>query len=367
MISIKPATLANAEPDPASGNHDTTQVIFVQDQPTKDEPEQSHYKIAARTQGGTVSLETSSTEQKEASFDVPEPSLSDDYKKSMHNTTNIQDQEADGDVNIAPDAAIDTTKQELQQVLERADQNITSKQASEHLIIADDQLKKFMHTQEKRINSIESLQALIQQKAIEPLQSEAQKVISKKHRPADLGPENSSKVQLSVQKQDNNPKKKMSLQDLQQGFSQFIKNNHAQPIAKPTSSTLGNSLYFSATGNAQQDDAQGLKFASYMNQAGKMYQSSGMEFVEAITKIIQKEGLPTANNQILITIERSGKVSSCIITSSCGNPVIDNYHIKMIESIGSFPPIPKYINAPLQVSAQFPFQSMRLMPGWSRR
>ena len=147
--------------------------------------------------------------------------------------------------------------------------------------------------------------------------------------------------------------------DIQKGFAQFIQNNQVATPAPSTASTLGNSLYFSSTGNADKDDISGLKFASYMNQAGKMYQSGFSEYSDFITQILHKEGIPSENNQIAITIDRSGKVISCTTILSCGHPVIDNYHLKMIQSIGSFPPVPKYIETPLQVHAQIPFRSIK--------
>ena len=64
---------------------------------------------------------------------------------------------------------------------------------------------------------------------------------------------------------------------------------------------------------------------------------------------------PTNDSTALITINRSGAIDSCQILTSCGINKLDEHHIKLIESIGTFPPIPKYIEAPLQIPATLHF------------
>ena len=380
MLSIKPATSPSKDPDPASRNFDASQVIFVQDEPepAAPEPQQPDYKIAARTQGGQIGMQDNAAEQKEAQLDIPAPSLSEDYKKGLHNQTDNKDQDTNGQVNISPNAIIDEEIQPKEQVSVAKALDIQAPvEKKQSQTDAPDTIKNITQAQETRIASGDALKAIIQEKMnkqdatnlpvidkslpqhdIDQLQ--AQKIISKKHRPAELGSENLSKIQLSKQTQDTGSQKnKMSLMDIQKGFSQFIQSNQFATPAPATSSMLGNSLYFSSTGNADKDDISGLKFASYMNQAGKMYQSSVSEYVDKITEILQKEGIPSENNQIAITIDRSGKVISCVTTLSCGHAVLDNYHIKMVQSIGSFPPIPKYIETPLTVHAQIPFKNIK--------
>jgi outer membrane biosynthesis protein TonB len=360
MLSIKPATSPSKDPDPASNDIDAAHVIFMQDKPDPIVPQPQDYKIAARTQGGQIGMQQNQSEQKEAQLDIPAPALSDAYKKDLYNQTNQKDQDDNGQVNIAEHAVIDEHAQ--------------PEKAQETKV---DPVKNNVQDQEKITTPADTLKAIIQEKMNKSEQSsltknynqpsdhdieqlQMQKVVSKKHRPAEIGSENLSKVQLTKQTQDTGSQKnKMSLMDIQKGFSQFIQNNHVATPAPSTASTLGNSLYFSSTGNSDKDDISGLKFASYMNQAGKMYQSSFSEYSDFITQILMKEGIPSENNQIAIVIDRSGKVISCTTTLSCGHPVIDNYHLKMIQSIGSFPPIPKYIEAPLQVHAQIPFRNIK--------
>ena len=71
----------------------------------------------------------------------------------------------------------------------------------------------------------------------------------------------------------------------------------------------------------------------------------------AITPKLIYQTQPTSSSIALVTINRSGNIDQCRILTSCGIDSIDKQHIKIIESIGSFPPIPKYIEAPLEVTA----------------
>ena len=363
MLSIKTTT---KDPDPASTNLEQTQVIFMQDEPQPDTP-----KIATRIQGGSVALQQiQTTKQKEPQQDVPTPALSDDYKKALDNQTNVQDQDQQGVVNIIEDAIIDQQEQREKQILQPAQKDSISKQDLQKN--QDNRISEALktpQTQDTQPKAVDILKSVIQEKMQkatdtnlasnqvnkdEPLQQEIQKIVSKKHRPADIGQENLSKVQISkTPHQEPAPKKKISLQDLQSGFSQFVRNGttvQATPTSTPTALTFGNSLFFSAQGTSDKDDIGGLKLASYMTQAGKMYQSLWIEYKDMVIKIIAKEGFPRQNSRASLVIERSGKISSAIIFQSCGNTTLDNYLIKVIDEL-NLPPVPKYIPTPLQVTA----------------
>ncbi|MBP9843765.1 TonB C-terminal domain-containing protein [Candidatus Babeliales bacterium] len=385
MLTIKPTTSPSKDPDPARALYDTTQVLFIQDEPQPiippDEPKQQDFQMAKREQGGSIALQHSQMNPKDAQQDIPTPALSDDYKKAIQNQTYIKDQDDEGGVNILEDVMIDQEEQLEKQILSTQEdraQMIEEQTTFEHT--SPIELPQDFQTKTKQLTLGERLQTIIQEKMQkttesssdkpthlekeESLQPNLQKVVSKKHRPADLGQENLSKVQLSKPAQDTpTQKKKLSLQDIQSGFSQFIRNgNTVQQTSIPTASALGNSLFFSTDGNSDKDDIAGLKKASYMHQIGQMYHNAGHEFIDAISNIVNREGLPGKNNYVTLTIERSGKISA-ITAQSCGNQAIDHYHLKAIDAIGTFPPIPKYIDAPMHVTAQIPFEKMKFTPG----
>jgi hypothetical protein len=377
MLIIKSTSSPAKEPDPSSKNYDETQIIFLQDEPpaTKQNEPEEEYKIATRVQGGQVTIQQDHTNQNEAQQDIPAPALSDNYKKGMENKTTIQDQDPDGHVDILTDADIDLEEQRAKQIKPTTKQSVQHKmeeeiQTEKNKLVLENTIKKMELSQEKKIAPAEILKAIIQEKMQKTQDSQAekkvpqrddnyhvmsedthelaqlqpQKIISKKHRPAELGSENISKVQLSKETQENIPaKKKISLQDIQQGFSQFIRN--------------GNEEYYSGQGNALHDDEQGLKRASYYRQLGQIYKNA-----HAIAPNLvhgNQFDQPTDNSLILITIERSGKISNCKFITSCGVERLDRHHMRIIESIGSFPPIPKYIEAPLQITATLYFRSDR--------
>lgn len=345
MLTIKPTT-SSKDPDPASGNYDAAQVIFVQDQPAvqPDEPQQDEPQVATKVQGGVASPQQNPVDPKDAQQDIPTPALSDEYKKGMQNQTNVEDQGIEGNVDIPEDALIDHEEQRKKQVVPPAPQ---TSQLQQPQVANQNTLKSFIESQEQRIASAEMFKATIQkemQKSSLPRfneelpQPEVQKIMSKKHRPADLGLENLSKVQLSKPTQETTaPKKKMSLSDLQQGFSQFLQ--------------AGNEQYYSVKGNAQQDDAESLKRASYYRQLGLMYQNAHSMAPNLTNSLLHEK--PIDNSVVVVTIERSGKISNLQLITSCGIDQIDRHHIRVIESIGNFPPIPKYIEAPIQVTASF--------------
>lgn len=362
MLTIKSTTPSSADPDSASVKSDSTQIIFIQDEPEPDQPPQNEPQpqIATRIQGGeNVSIQNNPAERKEAQKDIPSPALSDDYKKGMQNQTKIEDQAPDGNVNILEDAIIAQEEQREAQIIPPAPIPSQSGQFKNTKIINQNNIKTVMQSEDKQNAPTEILNAFLQEKiqksseiaqetiekthdklSKELPQPEIQKVISKKHRPADIGRENISKVQLSKQTQEIDvPKKKMSLLDLQSGFNQFLKK--------------GNEEYYSIQGNAQSDDINGLKVASYNKQIGQMYRNANVTTPNLIhNKQYEK---PTNNSVIRITIERSGNVSNLQIITSCGIEDFDRHHIRIIESIGNFPPIPKYIETPYQISATLQF------------
>lgn len=373
MLTIKPATSPSAEPDPAGPNYDSTQVLFMHDepvatQPIPDEPKQAQPQIATRTQGGqVVSAQHSPADPKEAIKDVPAPALSDAYKKGMLNQTTIEDQGPDGLVDILEDAIIDQEEQREKQVTPAPAPKANNNELETPPVTAPNDFKPSMQSQEQRIASADILKAVISEKmqktselaqtiidktdtifSEELPQHQIQKIISKKHRPADIGTENLSKVQLSKETQEiTSPKKKLSLQDLQSGFSQFLK--------------TGNEQYYSVQGNAQHDDAESLKRASYYRQLGQMYNNA-----HAIAPNLlhgSQYDQPNNNSVVMITIDRSGKISNLATVTSSGVDVLDRHHMRIIESIGSFPPIPKYIEAPLQITATLRFMGDRSSTG----
>lgn len=376
MLSTKSAHSPCKDPDPASMHSNEAQVIFMQDQPDPIIPTQPDFKLATRIQGGQIGMQTEPAATKEAHIDIPEPALSEHYKKSIHNQTHHQDQDHNGQVDIPQDAQLDMkiqsittpTAPDLIQTPTLPAQDIDHQDKAEY--------QENTRDQNIKINPADALKAIIQEKMSQqqalkqaltdeslPVHKQPESAqaynTAKKHRIAEIGQENLSKVQLTKHIQDTGTgKNKISLMDIQKGFSQFVQNNQVTIPTPSTSSTLGNSLLFSSTGNSDKDDISGLRFASYMNQAGKMYNSAFSEYSDHILDILHKEGVPKENNQIMIAIDRSGKVISCTTLSHCGNPVLDNYHLKIIEAIGSFPPIPQYIPTPLQVHAHIPFKSI---------
>lgn len=368
MLSIKPTTPNCKDPDPASIHFQPAQVILVADEPVEkvsEEQIKEDFKLAKREQGGSIALEQPQQIKQEAVQDMPTQALSLDYKHGLQNQTDMQEQDDEGHVNILKDAVIGQEEQKEKQIINAIEHKEKAEILKENTKQAEQSLSGNIKAlvAEKIENRIETKTSHTTQNK-EQEQHQIQKVISKKHRPADLGQENLSKIQLSKPDTETAaPKKKISLQDLQNGFSEFIRNGTTvQTNAVPTASVLGNSLFFSTDGNSDKDDIAGLKRASYMHQIGQMYQNAGREYVDNIVSIVRKEGIPAQNNYIAITIERSGKISNAVTIQSCGNNTIDQYHLKAIDAIGDFPPIPKYIQAPMHIKAYLPFENKRTIP-----
>jgi len=353
MLTIKPTTSPTNDPDPASLNKET-HIIFVQDEPAtqstpqESTPSQLDYQIANRVQAlvegnsdqDTPPMATKTQEIKE--HNLHQAPLSDSYKKGLINQTTMQEQDLQGTTDI-----IETPLNQQEE-------------SQEALLISSSQ-----DIQEKQNIIAEKLQAILQEKMHKQAtflnpeleQTQTQKIVSKKHRPADIGQENISTIQLtkSTEPVAAATKKKLSLQDIQEGFSQFVKNGSTTPqqISSSAGSLLGNNLYCSIIGNSDKDDPNGLKVASYMSQIGKMYRSAGT--ATSMLSNIQKHEKPNQDSVFGITIERSGKISDIVILQSCGVTSLDQYHKKIIEAIGDFPPIPKYIQAPLRVMTTLQF------------
>ena len=304
--------------------HDGPHIIFVQDQPDPVIPvPNDDYQLKNRIQGEESGKDHISMEQTPPVYDVPEQALSDSYKKGVKNQTNQKDQDEQGTVNIQNNATVDQQVQTEQQIL-----------------AYDPQPESILQEKIPVKSSPEKVE--------EPLQPLEQKIVTKLHKTAQLGTENLSKVQISKHQETTPPEKnKISLKDLQQGFSQFVQ--------------AGNEHYFSHQGNAQQDDAQGLKRASYYKQLGQMYKNAHAIAPHLLNP--SQYQTPSDNSVIAITIDRSGKIIHLQMVTTSGVDMLDRHHIKIIESIGSFPPVPKFIEAPLQVTATLRFLADRSSAG----
>lgn len=358
MLSIKSSP--PQDPDPASQTLDTPQILFLEEEPEVVPQLLQQHQIASRIQGGPPSpaqaeplkpADQDNISSKSPEQDVPEAALSEMYSKALHNQTTEQDQSPDGTVNIDPAAIIADTIQPEQEKTPAVKAIINTKDIIETVMNQKpEELNQKIDQTAKTILPEEILKTVITENKLRSMsdhdttQPEQQKLISKKHRPAEVGLDNLSKIQLSKPAQEPTAiKKKLSLQDLQQGFSQFMRN--------------GNEQLFSTQGNSQIDDAEGLRRASYYRQLGSMYQNA-----HAIAPALNQNLYADKTNGdsvVQVTIERSGKISDCRIVSSCGIDSLDQYHIKIIESIGMFPPIPKYIEAPLQIGATLYFTQSR--------
>jgi len=381
MLSTKPTTVSSKEPDPASSNLGATQLIFIQDEPEplpakKEEEEIVSIQLANRVQGAEeINLDGNKDSSKQTTQYTAETPLSDEYAKALQNQTDHKEQDENGDVNFdtienTDNDTLDTIEQKsIREETPISQDNPQLAKNQIEPVLTKDTPENLSSSTPARLSEFDQTYKTLLTTSIKPstqvIQPIVQKIISKKHRPADIGNDNRSQIQLtkSTESQQLQQKKKMSLQELQNGFSTFLKNNNTTPTQSgPTASTLGNSLFFSSSGNAQEDNIAGLKYASYMHQAGNMYNNAGLEYHDRIINIIRKEGMPSENNQVRITIERSGKISNMMMILSCGNSAIDNYHIKMIENIGDFPPVPKYIPTPIEITAQLPFKSVQSRP-----
>ena len=132
-------------------------------------------------------------------------------------------------------------------------------------------------------------------------------------------------------------KKKISLQDLnlERGFSEFIRKGNAS---------------FSADGNADHDDAMGLKYKSYIDQVSKMHDNAFSSYPEKY--IVKKDQIPARDSVIIMNIDRLGKVI-LVRSQSSGVQSYDEHHMKVLKYLGDCPRIPKYINAPFAIPSKW--------------
>ncbi len=166
-----------------------------------------------------------------------------------------------------------------------------------------------------------------------------EKPVSKKYRPmVEKGLENSSKLELLEPKKELPiaSKKKFTLNDLQKGFASFT--------------SAGDNYYLSSNHGVKQDTELGLKQLSYMNQLSKIYQNA-YRYINS--PIIKDDSIRLENSIIEITIERSGKISNIRVIQKSGNTQLDTQHLEAINAMGTLPPIPKYLQAPLIISTGY--------------
>jgi len=352
MLTVKPTSPSSKDPGPSIPSSDMSDVIFMDEPPIPQEPipTPEEYKIAKRTQGGSVISDDKSTEETTVSGDLDSKDISDDGNEDQVKESITE--------NVLDDNNVD---QEIEPIID----------TDESINIPEQSLEEPNLKENNSTNHLENIATLLQENnkktSIEndPTKPQSEKIVSQKHRPVesyhaatlqeDDVPE--KKPEVVIQE-----KKKTTLKDLKQGFANFIHNGNAsEKTSISKSSTLGNSLFFSSDGNADQDDIAGLKIVSYNRQAGQMYQSACYELHDLLRPILMRDGMPLKDSRAIVSIDRSGKIT-CTLDQSCGNSTIDNLHIQLIESIGSFPPIPKFIEAPHRICAYIPFEGMKMMP-----
>jgi hypothetical protein len=372
MLTTKPGSSQSKEPDPALTAIDPTQVIFMSDEPTKksdDNDEVQPYELAKKVQGSIDgnadhgatnppapvqdSLNLQDDKQLEPTqdhddthLDTSTKALTDEYKKGLKDLTTMKDQPL-ADVTIQAKVSAAQTPDlldapaETQQIMEDAvetnqeieiERIVTPQEKQQAKIDAIEQFNQLMQTtipQSKKQPELTAL-ALAKKVSAQPMP----KVASNKHRPIEVAAINQSKLELNKDVTENSTpkKKKLSLQDLNldRGFSDFVRKGNAQ---------------FSANGNADQDNAMGLKRKSYMNQIAKMYENACNAYPTKLP--IKNQDFPTGISTILVIIERSGKVSEYKLLTGVNNPICEKYHMEIVKFMGDFPPIAKYMEAPL--------------------
>lgn len=372
MLTIKPSSSQLTEPDPAFTTIDPTKVIFMSDEPAKQSDENEEvqpYELARKIQGsmngnadhGATNPSAPEQDTHDLQDDKqPEPNqdhddthldtstkaLTDEYKKGLKDTTTIEDQPL-ADVTIQQKVSVTQTQDildapaETQQIMEDAvetnqeievEKIVTPQEKQQEKIDAIEQFNQLVQTltvQSKKQPELTAL-ALAKKVSAQPVP----KVESKKHRPIEVAAMNQSKLELNKDITENltPKKKKLSLQDLNldRGFSDFVRKGNAQ---------------FSSDGNADKDNAMGLKRKSYMNQIAKMYENACNAYPTKLP--IKNQDFPTGISTILVIIERSGKVSEYKLLTGVNNPICEKYHMEIVKFMGDFPPIAKYMEAPL--------------------
>lgn len=154
-------------------------------------------------------------------------------------------------------------------------------------------------------------------------------VPSKKHRPAEKFTEEHKSCELP--ETPKSKKKKFSLSDLKKGFSRFVQQGNDS---------------INLLSNSELDNEAGIKKLSYIRQA-----------LSLIDRVFNNDSSNRPCNEFLkkyvgiaLTIERSGKISKYQAIQSCGDQFIDAYFSNKIKSIKNMPPVPKYLEAPLNLS-----------------
>lgn len=127
----------------------------------------------------------------------------------------------------------------------------------------------------------------------------------------------------------NNPtivKNKITLKDLQLGFSKFMQE--------------GNNDILLQKGNTNQSpDAQSLRLITYQQQLGRTI----VEAVRTHHQYHLVQNIMGLRPQFTITIERSGKLNNFILISSCGNELFDKILTESIQSVRLYPALPQHI------------------------
>lgn len=177
------------------------------------------------------------------------------------------------------------------------------------------------------------------QSSIKPLThiETAVKIPSKKHAPDILG---NKDLTMHEAKQDqlagHIKKKKFSLADLRKDFLQNLQHGNDSFSLKSSNKTT---------------NEEGLKRLSYLRQIGEIYRSIAKSYIE---QVFTTKELNASESIIMLNIERSGKISTYTLLQSCGSKTLDLQHIKIVEAL-QFPPIPKYLEAPLQIPCFIPW------------
>ena len=216
------------------------------------------------------------------------------------------------------------------------------------------QIKKSFKDQAKDIDTMKDEEPAIpskKQSKIKPIDQTASKfkIVSKKHRPAEKAKKDSVEIQFAATADEpkKNKKKKFSLQDLKKGFMEHIRSGNDS---------------FSREGNSSVDDAESLKRLSYVRQIGHMYQDAEKNCKKV--HVLEKDHLK--ESRVCAVIDRSGKMVEIFIIKSSGNPLLDKYHLELVQSIGMLPPIPKYIkDNPFSINFIMDYQATHLSSNMS--
>lgn len=133
----------------------------------------------------------------------------------------------------------------------------------------------------------------------------------------------------TIQSNADNPtilKKKVTLKDLQLGFSKFMQE--------------GNNDILVQHGNTNQSpDAQALRLITYKQQLARAM----LETIHAHHQYHLVQDIMRLRPQFTITLERSGKLKNFTLISSSGNQLFDKILTEAIESVRLYPALPQHI------------------------